>query len=80
MANLPSALGAELTDRRAKAGISQRALAERLGYNFNYIWQIERGEKSPTLTALMALSDAFGVRVSELIKSAEDRIQRSQIP
>jgi transcriptional regulator with XRE-family HTH domain len=79
MANLPYALGAELTDRRAKAGISQQALGERLGYNHNYIGQIERGEKSPTLTALMALSDAFGVHVSELIKSAEDRIPRNQI-
>jgi transcriptional regulator with XRE-family HTH domain len=72
--NLPAALGAELTDRRARAGISQQALADRLGYNINYIGQIERAEKSPSLTTLMSLATVFDVRLSELLRAAERRV------
>lgn len=78
MANLPSALGAELTDRRAKAGISQRALAERLGYNHNYIGQIERAEKSPSLETLMSLATVFDLSLSELFRAAERRVSTSK--
>ena len=76
--NLPSALGAELTDRRAKAGISQQALADRLGYNINYIGQIERAEKSPSLNALMSLATVFELNLSELLRAAERRISPSK--
>lgn len=72
--NLPAALGAELTDRRAKAGISQQVLADRLGYNINYIGQIERAEKSPSLTTLMSLATVFDLSLSELFKAAERRV------
>jgi transcriptional regulator with XRE-family HTH domain len=73
-ANLPAALGAELTDRRTKAGISQQALAERLGYNINYIGQIERAEKSPSLATLMSLATVFDLSLSELLRAAERRV------
>ena len=76
--NIPSALGAELTDRRAKAGISQQALADRLGYNINYIGQIERAEKSPSLNALMSLATVFELNLSELLRAAERRISPSK--
>lgn len=77
-ANLPAALGAELTDRRAKAGISQQALSDRLGYNINYIGQIERAEKSPSLSTLMSLASVFDLSLSELFKAAERRVSLSK--
>ena len=76
--NLPSALGAELTDRRTKAGISQQALADRLGYNINYIGQIERAEKSPSLNVLMSLATVFDLSLSELFNAAERRVSLSK--
>lgn len=77
-ANLPAALGAELTDRRANAGISQQALADRLGYNINYIGQIERAEKSPSLNTLMSLATVFDLSLSELFNAAERRVSLSK--
>jgi transcriptional regulator with XRE-family HTH domain len=77
-ANLPDALGAELTDRRTKAGISQQALADRLGYNINYIGQIERAEKSPSLNTLMSLATVFDLSLSDLFKAAERRVSLSK--
>ena len=73
-ANLPAALGAELTDRRTKAGWSQQALADRLGYDITYVGQIERAEKSPSLTTLVSFATAFDTRLSELFKAAEERL------
>jgi transcriptional regulator with XRE-family HTH domain len=71
--SLPGALGAELTDRRIKAGWSQQFLAERLGYDINYIGQIERAEKSPSLATLMSFATAFEMRLSELLRASEER-------
>jgi transcriptional regulator with XRE-family HTH domain len=73
-ASLPGALGAELTERRTKAGWSQQSLAERLGYDVTYIGQVERAEKSPSLATLMSLATAFDLSLSELFKAAERRV------
>jgi transcriptional regulator with XRE-family HTH domain len=73
-ANLPAALGAELTERRIKAGWSQQSLAERLGYDITYIGQIERAEKSPSLTTLISFATAFDTSLSEIFKAAEERL------
>ena len=70
---LPEALGAELTDRRTKAKLSQQKFAELLGYDVNYIGQIERAEKSPTLGALISIASLFRIRLSEFLRAAEDR-------
>lgn len=34
-----------LTDLRRKAGLTQRALAERLGREHSFVWRIESGER-----------------------------------
>jgi transcriptional regulator with XRE-family HTH domain len=73
-ATLPEALGAELTDRRTKAGWSQQALADLLGYDVNYIGQLERAEKSPTLGTLISISTVFRTQLSELLRAAEERL------
>jgi transcriptional regulator with XRE-family HTH domain len=73
-ANLPSALGAELTIRRTKAGWTQQALADRLGYDVTYVGQIERAEKSPSLTTLISFATVFDACLSELLKAAEQRL------
>jgi transcriptional regulator with XRE-family HTH domain len=74
-ANLPEALGAELTRQRTKRRWSQERLAEKLGYDVSYIGQLERGEKSPTLRTLMNLAEVFELKLSVLIRAAESGIK-----
>lgn len=77
-ASLPEAFGAELTERRTKAGWSQQVLADMLGCDINYIGQIERAEKSPTLGILTSISTVFRTRLSELLHAAEERVPKSK--
>ena len=77
-ASLPEAFGAELTERRTKAGWSQQVLAEILGCDINYIGQIERAEKSPTLGILIGISTVFRTQLSEFLQAAEERVLKSR--
>jgi transcriptional regulator with XRE-family HTH domain len=70
---LPEAFGAELTERRIRAQLTQQRLADMLGYDVSYIGQIERAEKSPTLEALLSIASALRTRLSDLLKAAEER-------
>src|SRR4051794_7463181 len=45
------AFGLVLRALRQEGGYSQDSFAHRTGYHRNYIGQLERGEKSPSLTA-----------------------------
>ncbi len=56
-----------LRKRRAQMKITQEELAERARLTRNYIGNLERGEKSPTLDALEAIAEALGLTPSELI-------------
>lgn len=76
-ANLPEALGAELTDRRTALGWAQQKLADELGYDVSYIGQLERGEKNPTLATLISIATALDTRLSEFIGAAEERVSRA---
>lgn len=70
------AIGAVLTELRVKKGLSQRKLADLLGYGQTYISQLERGLKSPTVRTLEAFARAFSMEVSEIVRAAEGRITR----
>ncbi len=45
--------------------------AHKAGYHRNYIGQLERGEKSPSLSALFTFAAAFGIKPSQLLKRLE---------
>ena len=66
--------GAIWLHKRPAAGWTQQAVAERLGYDVKYIGQVERAEKSPSLTTLMSLTTVFDLSLSELFKAAERRV------
>ena len=68
------AFGLILRYLREQAGDSQDAFAHRTGYHRNYIGQLERGEKSPSLSALFDLSDALGLRPSQMLERVEKRL------
>jgi transcriptional regulator with XRE-family HTH domain len=59
--------GRAVKQQREVAGFSLRALASRSGISSSMISDIERGTKSPTVTTVVRLAQALGVRVAALI-------------
>ena len=55
-----------LQQLRERKGISRRALAELCGMEYATIRRYERGDREPSLSALTALADFFGVSLDEL--------------
>ncbi len=55
--------GARIRSIRKSRGFSAEVLAELSGVSEGYITKVERGEKSPTLSTLSRLADAFEVHI-----------------
>ena len=66
---IEKALGAIVTKLRIKNGVSQAALAEKLGYSISYISKLERGQMNPTLRTLFDLADSLGIEPDVLVKT-----------
>jgi transcriptional regulator with XRE-family HTH domain len=71
---LIKALGKEIRARRKLKNLTQAGLALRAGIHINTISFIERAESAAGIDALFAIATALGTSVSQLLKSAEDRI------
>jgi transcriptional regulator with XRE-family HTH domain len=75
MARAPQiAFGAVLRRLREKSGHSQDSFAHATGYHRNYIGQLERGEKSPSLSALFNLAESVRLRPSQLLSLVEKEL------
>ena len=53
---------------RARAGLTQEALAERAGFSQQFISDLERGKCNPTIVTLYELAQALGVSQVELVR------------
>lgn len=60
-----------LRDRRGEAGISQRALAERVGVTAASICYYETGRRTPSLSTLMKLKSALDLSLRDCITIIE---------
>ena len=56
-----------LANRRKRAGLSQEALAARLGVSRQAVSKWERSESSPDTDNLIALAQLYGVSLDELL-------------
>jgi transcriptional regulator with XRE-family HTH domain len=65
------AFGTVLRELRLRHGFSQDSYAHYTGYHRNYIGQLERGEKSPSLNALFNLASSFNLKPSQLLERLE---------
>ncbi len=65
------ALGQALQETRDKRGLTQEALSLETGVHRNYIGGIERGERSPSVEAIIKLAGALDVTLSDLFRQAE---------
>lgn len=61
-------LGNEIRRQRKAQGLTLRELGDMAGSNYAYIWELEKGKKSPTVDALCRIADALGVEVHDLIR------------
>jgi transcriptional regulator with XRE-family HTH domain len=53
---------------RAAADLTQEELAERSGLSQQYISDLERGKRNPTIVTLYELATALGVSHMELVR------------
>ena len=60
--------GANVRRYRLAAGLSQEAVAERMGVDRAYVSGIERGRQNATLLTLWQTSQALGVRPADLLE------------
>lgn len=72
MRDLDQPFGDAIRIRRKELGLSQEALSFRAGLHRNYISDIERGLKSPSLRVIVKLAEALGMTVSALVQMAEE--------
>jgi transcriptional regulator with XRE-family HTH domain len=58
--------GRAVRKRRRELDLSQEELAERAGLHRNYISDIERGDRNPSLENIQKLAKALDIKVSAL--------------
>lgn len=79
MRHIRKSFGNAVRKRRLQLGLSQEKLAFRCGSHRNYIGEIERGEKSPSLHIIFALAKGLNMPPSALIKMTESHALKSAI-
>jgi transcriptional regulator with XRE-family HTH domain len=65
-----AALGAFIRDKRQRANLSLRQLAERTKLSNPYLSQIERGLHQPSVRVIRLISDALNVSAETLLTQA----------
>lgn len=73
------ALGRQIRIERFLRGFSQEQLAETAGLHRTFIGVVERGEKHITVANCSKIAIALDIRLSELIRMAEETLTHSPI-
>ena len=68
------AMGRIIREQRKKRGISQEVLSGLAGVARTHLTMIETGAKNANVDTLWRISDALGLRLSELIRMVEEEI------
>ena len=65
---LQKIVGRRLRAQRESLGLSQEAMAERLGYHRTFLGSVERGERNLTLASVEQLAASLGVPALDLLR------------
>ena len=65
---LQKIVGRRLREQRESLGLSQEAMAERLGYHRTFLGSVERGERNLTLASVEQLAASLGVAPLDLLR------------
>jgi transcriptional regulator with XRE-family HTH domain len=61
-------IGEAIRNYRKRAGLTQEGLAEKVGLNWKYIGEVERGEKIISIEALLRIAASVKVPVREFFR------------
>lgn len=61
------AFAAQVRKRRYALSLTQEELAERAGFHVNYVGGIERAERNPSLTSMVALAKGLECAIKDLL-------------
>ena len=64
-------LGQNVRRLRQERGLSQEALAFKVGIHYTYLGSVERGERNVALRNIVRIAGALGVPVAELFAGIE---------
>lgn len=73
---LKNAIASTLRRLRKAGQMSKRQMAGKARLERVYLIQLERGEKRPSVNALFYLSQALGLKPSEMVKMIEDELEK----
>jgi transcriptional regulator with XRE-family HTH domain len=62
-------VGDNVRAARLAAGMTQEQLAARSGYSQQYLNQIEKGTRNPTIVAIYEIGQAMGVSHEDLVRA-----------
>ena len=74
----PVIVGKVIAENRIKKNMSQEVLSGLSAIGRTHLSAIERGIRKPTLETLYKISQALGVRMSELVYEIENRAEQSK--
>jgi transcriptional regulator with XRE-family HTH domain len=61
-----------LKEKRLEKGLSHQTLADMAGLNRSTISRIESGDRVPTITVCLKISQALGIKLYSLLQESED--------
>lgn len=64
--------GEKLRTLREQRGLSLKQLGELLEVSKTYVWEMEKGQKTPNIAMLIKISNVFGVSADKLIRDELD--------
>jgi len=64
---LADTVGRAISKQRVRSGLTQEAVAERLGVGNEAVSRIERGVVMPNITRLLEFAEIFGCEAAELL-------------
>jgi len=69
--NVQRSLGRRIRELRSRHGWTQEQFAEYCGLHRTYLGHVERGEKNVSLSTVLRVANALGVRISSLLGRSE---------
>ncbi len=72
MVDVRRLVGRNVARLRRACGLTQEQLAERSGFSQQYISDLERGRRNPTIVSLYELAQALGTSHVVLVSPGED--------
>lgn len=65
-------IGERIKDFRQKKGLNQRKFAERLGFSYGYIADLERGRQKPSREVLERLTEVYAISSDYVLYGSEE--------